>query len=266
MDINLLFEAGMMACGRVLRILPKKEIGSPNQYMAKVLRVSTLPSINRVYPYIMRTILDTNRMQYVGVKDNYAGWRIPKELTNGLEIQSIKTCYPVGSAQFKDTLAQNGSYVGTNTTYMASYPNKFGRYSSSNLYESSLIANVAYADLQLLGTIQQAPSPRFESPNILWINSTYQHSGAFLVELCLDNDPSLLTIDNKVFDGVRRLFILDLKSAIFNEYGILSNIETPMGNLDLRIDDWSGAESERNDLFEQYLAYAHLRRNAMKTF
>ena len=29
MDINLLFEAGMMACGRVLRVLPEKEIGSP---------------------------------------------------------------------------------------------------------------------------------------------------------------------------------------------------------------------------------------------
>lgn len=266
MDINLLFEAGMMACGRVLRVLPEKEIGSPKQYMSKVLRVSTLPSINKVYPYIMRTVLDVNRMNYIGIKDNYVGWRIPKELTNGLEIQSIKSCYPVGSSGFKDTLAQNGSYIGTNTTYLASYPNKYGRYSSANLYESVLSADLGYADLQLLGSIQEAPNPRLEKPNIMWINSTYQHSGAFLVELCLDNDDNLLTLDNSVYDGVKRLFILDLKSAIYNEYGILSNIETPLGNIDLRIDDWSGAESERNELYDQYLSLAHLRRNAIKSF
>ena len=73
-------------------------------------------------------------------------------------------------------------------------------------------------------------------------------------------------MDNSVYDGVKRLFILDLKSAIYNEYGILSNIETPLGNIDLRIDDWSGAESERNELYDQYLSLAHLRRNAIKSF
>lgn len=260
MDINLLFESGMMECGRVLRVLPEKEIGSPKQYMTKVLRVQTMPAINRLYPYIMRTTLDTSRMTYIGTRDNYVGWRIPRELTNGLEIQSIKTCYPSGGSSTQHPCINN-------TSRLASYPNRYGRYSSANLYETALIGNVVYADMQLLGSIQEAPSPRFEKPNIIWINQTYQSSGSFLVELCLDNDENLLSVDDHVYDGIRRLFILDLKSAIYNEYGILSNIETPMGNIDLRIDDWSSCEADRNELYDQYLSMAHLRRHAaMKSF
>ena len=44
MALNNLLKSGMRECGRVLKLLPKDEIGSPTEYMMKIIREETLPS------------------------------------------------------------------------------------------------------------------------------------------------------------------------------------------------------------------------------
>ena len=268
MDINLLFKNAEMACGRVLKILPKDEIGSPKQYLQEILETRTLPSLNEVYPYIKRIELDvTGLTQLHGSDPLYVGYRIPAELTSGLEIYSIKSCYSGtgGTATSSQTMV-DGSGVGRlgRGLRLAAYPNKYGRYSSANLYETVLMGQLAYTDNMLLGQYQEAIVVRFEAPNIMWVNKAYACTPVFTLTLCLENDKNLLSIPNNVFDAVRRLFILDVKSTIYNQYGMLSSIDTALGTIDLKIEDWSGAESERNDLFDTHKSFAHLRTHSIK--
>lgn len=265
MDINKLFKAGLNTCGRVISVLPEDEIGSPKQFMMDVLRDETLPSLNRLFPRLFRTVLNTTDLIPVenDMKDGYVGYRVPLKLTEGLKIMGIKSFHTgVGGYNNSGFYKGNNGYLGS-ATWLSAYPNRFGRYSSANLYESVIAANLTYADLQLMGQIQEQPIPRFETPNILWINRTYASSSSFFVVFLLENDENLISIDDEVYDAVRKLFLLDLKKTIYNRFGMLSNIDTAIGNIDLKIDDWNGAEQERNDLFEQYDSLSHLRRTSM---
>ena len=261
MDINLLFEAGEMACGRVLSVLPEDKIKSPKQYMEKVLRTKTMPSINRLYPVLLRRTIRTCDLEPIGDNGNYTGWRIPSRLVDGLKIQGIRQCYPANYSNDSDP------YTSGRRTYGQIYgrQNRFGRLSSASLYEGAVASQIAYADLQLMGSITEAPTPRFQKPNIFWINRAYASYSAFDITFRLDNANNLITLDDEVYEGVRRLFILDLKSSIYDEYSTWSNLDTTLGTIDLKIDDWSGCENERNELFDQFDTLSHLRRHATMT-
>ena len=97
MDINRLFKAGDSVCGRVMRVLPEKEIGSPKQYMMKVLKDFTKPSLDELYPRLYRTTLNVNDLiplDNITTTSLYVGYRIPLSLTNGLEILGIRNFSP----------------------------------------------------------------------------------------------------------------------------------------------------------------------------
>lgn len=259
MDINRLFKAGMKSCGRVLKVLPEKEIGSPNEYMMDVLQTITLPSLNELYPRLKRINIardklvrvDSSTKQMVG----YVGYRIPMEAVNGLKIHGIKSYNSGGSCD-----ASISCGVG-HQPY--NYPNSYGRYSSANLYEAVTIAHIAYLDTQLLGSISEAPTPKFEPPNIIWINATYGNASVYDITLLTDNDINLISLPDHLFEGVKRLFILDLKTSIYDEYGILSNVDTPLGTIDLKIDDWASAEDQRRELYDSYDALSHIRKTSI---
>lgn len=266
MDINLLFKAGDNACGRVLRLLPEKEIGSPKKFMMDVLETETLPSINDLHPKIYRTVLTTDTLIPINRADmtGYIGYRIPLELTQGLKIRGIRSL-STGTMGFSNDVyrdSQTTGYIGA-SSWLAAAPNRFGRYSSANLYETALGSMVSYVDLQLLGQFQEAPIPRFEPPNIMWLNKTYASSKSFFVVLLLENDKNLLSVDDEVYEAVKKLFILDLKKTIYNNYGMISNVDTAIGSLDLRIDDWSGASDQRDDLFTEYDSMSHIRKTSI---
>lgn len=266
MDINLLFENGMLSCGRVLRLLPEKDIGSPKQYMEKIFRLKTLPSINRLYPVILRKVINRDQLVYMGEDSGYVAYRIPSDIVNGLPIQSIKSLYcGTGISEGNLTGGYQGGYNGYigNSMRLAGYPNRFGRYSSANLYETVVNANLAYADLQLLGSVAEAPIPRFEQPNIMWINKSYAKAFSFNITFCLDNDTNIITLDSKAYEAIKRLFIFDLKATIYDEYSTWSNLDTTLGTIDLKIDDWSGAESERFDYFNELDSMSHIRRHSI---
>lgn len=264
MDINKLFKAGDNACGRVMRLLPQKEIGSPKKFMHDVLIDETLPSIDDLIPKVYRTILHTNQLKPIGRENmvGYVGYRIPKELTQGLEISGIRSLSTGTRGYNNESYSNNGIGYAGRSYHLSAAPNRFGRFSSANMYETAVATLTNYADLQLIGAMQQAPTPRFEPPNILWLNNSYAQSTSFFVVLLLKNDPNLLSVDDTSYEAVKRLFILDLKKTIYNRYGILSNVDTGAGTLDLRIDDWSGAEAERNDLYETYDQMSHIRKSS----
>ena len=67
------------------------------------------------------------------------------------------------------------------------------------------------------------------------------------------------------YEGVKRLFILDLKKSIYNEFGNYTEIDTPYGTLDLRIQNWEGAEQERNELFDNFRSTSHFRTSSIRS-
>lgn len=274
MDINKLFRAGMRECGRVLKVLPQEEIGSPMEYMMNVLKEETLPSLDIIHPRLFKVtfgiqklikINDQTELDGYGLDSRYIGYRIPRELTEGLDIMSIKSCVPSSSLDIGNPSGDPYDTHGIFTLTGGSSRN-FGRYSSANLYEAAAYAQLNYADRLLAGQFTSAFRYYFYPPNILMILSSYATSNQSLtVTFCLKNDENLVSVEDTAYEGIRRLFLLDLKKSIYNEYGLFSNVETSIGSIDLKIDDWSSAENDRNELYDTYANTAHFRTSSMRT-
>ena len=67
MDINNLFKAAERKCGRVLKMLPKDEIGSVREYLMEILQEETMPTIDTVYPRQIKTTFPVEALTPVQV-------------------------------------------------------------------------------------------------------------------------------------------------------------------------------------------------------
>lgn len=281
MDINLLFRTVMGKCGRVLRVLPKDEIGgSINAYLTEILETDLLPDLDVLIPYQfqisfnvadLEPISDTDARNGLtgavpsmpGYDDRYALFRIPKKLTKGRGIMDIKSLVPASGRATDDRYTGFPTSTGIGTT-MA---NQFGRYSSANPWERSALSTLTYMDGLLQGQSNVKFRSYFYQPNILWLVKPYGSDSGMRLTGCflLKNDTSLLTVPDVSYPVVANLFVLDVRARIYNEFGHLSEIDTPYGSVNLGIGDWSGCEAERRDKFAELQAQAHIHNSAMKS-
>lgn len=251
MDINKLVRSVLLDIGPIIKMLPAEDTGgSPKNYLMEILELKTLPSINRVYPHIVTTYLSRDSLTEIST-DDHRRMRMFRmnleELTGGAEIMSIRSLQPVRS-----TLGDCHGHVSTTGL------NRFGRSSSSALYGAAIGTMVRYADGLLAGSMHKPIQPRFHEPNIIEIDSTLNHIDLFKIELCVAQDINLITFPESGFDQIKQLFLLDVRSTIYNNYNHMDGIETAFGSINLKISDWSGAESERLSLFEKLLDQSHL--------
>ena len=210
MDINSLFEFGMIKCGRVLKILPESEIESPNIYMKTTLEIFTLPSLNELYPYIYTALIPCSELIKTNEKqDGYEVFRIPPEFTKDLEIFGIKSV---------EIASHDGGGINGNNSLCINhglYTNKYGRASSASIYEMATASHMAYADQMLLSQFRTPFKFRFFEPNILWLSKNHLNNETQLsITFRLENDPNLITLPNEANEAIRNLFVLDLKTRI----------------------------------------------------
>ena len=279
MDINRLYRSAERACGRVLDILPEEKIGSIRKYLSEILEDETLPSLDIIYPRLLKRTFNTSELIPLSradittvvpraIYDNrYLGYRIPFDITDGLQIMSIKNLVPTTTFNLDSnvvpTHGPGGVLIGA--SWNVTGPNKWGRYSSANMYEVAVQGISNYADNLLAGQFTQSFRYYFYPPNILMLPVSADRNLTLSGTFCVKNDPNLISINDTAWEGIKNLFILDVKKTIWNQFGIYSQINTPNGEIDLKIDDWSNAENERKELYEQYLSTAHLRTSAMRT-
>lgn len=73
-----------------------------------------------------------------------------------------------------------------------------------------------------------------------------------------DHDPSLETIPISCRESFMELATLDVKRVLYNTLKNMNNVGSAFKEIQLRIDDWSGAEDARNALVEKWTNTFHL--------
>lgn len=273
MDMSLLFAAGMKSCGRVLRILPQSEIGSPEEYMRVVVKRDLAPALDDILPRLITKtfrIFELTKVEdgdaalartdnAVGIDSRYNAYRVPSKLLDGGNMLGIKNYFETyGNGNGMDGIY--GAGLGN------MYPNKYGRFSSANMYARSFGNLVNYADAQLISTMQPALRMKYKNPNILLINKPYadRDEETFTVTFKVSNDLELLEVPPTSFMSIKRLFILYLKASIYEEYAMFSEVDTTTGvPVNLTISDWSSADSDADQLFMEMKQTAHFRNTSM---
>ena len=79
-----------------------------------------------------------------------------------------------------------------------------------------------------------------------------------ILTLAFEHDKSLASIPETASESFYQLALLDVKSNLFPTMKMYSPIQTPVGNIDLKIDAWEQAESDRRELLKEWDETFHL--------
>lgn len=120
--------------------------------------------------------------------------------------------------------------------------------------QSLIIANAAaHVSNQIL------PSMTFEYtyPRRLTLyNAIKSHD--LILEIALEHDENIASIPPTCAESFERLALLDLKTFLYNTLKHYTEIPSAFGNINLKIDEWSNAESERTQLLETWSNVYHM--------
>ena len=195
--------------------------------------LSTLKEFSTRYPFITEAWVTQKDAIDLGQR-SIAGcvtYIIPQEYYQGTEILDVLNLLPGGYGSEANMYMPNVVLGGADM-----------------LLES--IADIKMA--AALGSMMtHAPTKRFDAPDKLTIYNGWT-SGSYRIELALKHDLSLSTIPSGAFTNLRQLAVLDLKSFLYKKMKRITNLETGIGNIDLKIDDWESAEREMTDLLDKW--------------
>lgn len=126
----------------------------------------------------------------------------------------------------------------------------------------------AMADVRLAAgmasALAKAPTADFVAPNKIKVYNGWA-GGIYEVELLLKHDESLATVPDGSFPVLLELAALDMQAYLYKKLKRKNNVNLGVGESDLKLDDWSNAESEYKELMKEYrsesnLEYGHIRR------
>ena len=103
----------------------------------------------------------------------------------------------------------------------------------------------------LASSLAKAPTYHFTDPDIIEVYNGWA-GGIYEVELLLMHDPSLATVPAGTFTNLRKLAELDLKAFLYNKLKRKDGLDFGIGSFNLKIDDWSNAQQERQDLIKEW--------------
>jgi len=99
---------------------------------------------------------------------------------------------------------------------------------------------------------------KFEPPNIMYLYNFATNYGELDVSLAVEHAPNLASISPTTWETFYELANLDIQAFLYNTLKHYTEIQTAYGTINLKIDDWSSAASERKDMIEKMKDTFHL--------
>ena len=116
---------------------------------------------------------------------------------------------------------------------------------------------LANAGASLMNTMIPKMSFKFEPPRTVYIFNAWSSSN-LQWDLGFEHDKSLASIPETVREEFLKLAMLDVKENIYPTLKQYTEINTSLGNINLKLDDWSDADNMRRDLLDKWDDVYHL--------
>ena len=213
----------------------KLPFDNPDETLMEVIRLKTLKTFSIFSPKIEKFPIDLTTLQTL--KEDY---------TESIYILPEK--YPdreiiyVRNVIARNKLAGNG--------YVAPiFDGTIGTYLDMGMMQ---------ANADLVSIAAPPITFKFEQPNKLYLYNFATAYGILHIEIGYEHAPNLATIPTTSWESFLELATLDVKKFLYNAMKHYTEIQTAYGTINLRIDDWQNAESERKDLVERWKDIYHL--------
>ena len=153
----------------------------------------------------------------------------------------------LSSSQYQDTeVATNAFTIGT--PFVA-----FGSYYPQDI-ENAVLTGAAIN--KYAGVTSRTPTSKWLGHNKVQLFDFPKDAVVKFTAHCV-HDYSLETIEDSCYESFLTLAILDVKISIYNTLKNMNNVGSAFKEIQLRIDDWSGAESARESLINQWTNTFH---------
>lgn len=199
--------------------------GDTDEVLMDVIKEKTLPVFNELAPYKMRLPLDLRTL--TKIKDSYS-----------------ESVYLLPDAFGEHEIM----YVLDVQPYVNNLNASLGAYSQDSVY--GVMLSQVHADV--MSTIEPSFTFEFERPNKLHLFNMDNLYGKVELHLALTHAENLSTIPKTSLTSFKELATLDVKAFLYNQLKHYNEVQTAHGTINLKIDDWSNAESERRDLISRW--------------
>ena len=162
---------------------------------------------------------------------------IPKHILAGTQLLGISRVVPISTA------AGNDSYFPSVASYSP----------------DQVIMTIADVQLASIIGAQMSKAMTWDLilPNKIKLYDGWM-AGKYEAELMLLHDDSLSTIPPTAMTQFRELATLDIQEYIYNKYKRIQNLEVGIGSIELKIDDWQDAGTQKKDLLKEWDQTANL--------
>ena len=123
-----------------------------------------------------------------------------------------------------------------------------------NLVNQAMMAN---AGALVMNTMIPKLTFKFEAPRTLYVYNAYSCS-KLVIELGFEHDKTLASIPETAREEFLKLALLDVKENLYPTLKQYTEINTAIGNINLKLDDWASAEQDRKELIDKWDDVYHL--------
>jgi hypothetical protein len=113
------------------------------------------------------------------------------------------------------------------------------------------------ASMPLMNSVIPKMTFKYEHPRTLFLYNAY-YSSKMVFDFGFVHHESLATIPDTASETFYKLAMFDIKENLYPTLKQYTEINTPIGNINLKIDDWANAESEREAYIEKLDDTYHL--------
>lgn len=188
----------------------------------------TMVDFSILYPRIEEVVLSDD---HIDKENQYQVYKIPKWVYEGTEVLNVFDFRPYHR-------------MGMNDLYI---PNNAGWASPDSIIGA--IADVRLA-AGVASTMSKALTIKFVAPNKIICHNGWMN-GQYLAEVAVKHPINLSTVEPGTMPTLRELALMDLKSYLYGKLKRKDGISTGVGELDLKISEWSDVARERKDWFKE---------------
>ena len=190
--------------------------------------------------------------------ENIKNLRSPDEISKKMNIYVLPgelTRTPVQYAEVELASSQYQSIEASTNSFTVGTPFVgFGSYYPQDILNATV---TGAAINKFAGVTSRPPTSKWLGYNRVQLFEIPEDAFLKFIVKC-DHDPSLETIPESCRESFMELATLDVKRTLFNMLKNMNNVGSAFKEIQLRIDDWSGAEDARKALVDQWTSSFHL--------
>lgn len=206
-----------------------------DDFIMTIIQDITIPVFSLYNPVQDKLVINTNDLERIEKTEQSETFLLP-------EFKNRNLLY-VFDVTYDDSCLSGLGYYGGGMPLM-----------TGNIINQAMLAN---AGAQLISTMMPKMTFHYEHPRKLTLFNMYS-SSRIVISLGFEHDKSLASIPDSCRESFMKLLLLDVKENLYPTLKQYTEINSAIGNINLKLDDWANAESERADYINQLDDTYHL--------